>query len=199
MRSPAPRSRREARLLRAPQGEPPRKACNSRVNRSGPHGALSSRTSDLVRLNLSKPLPRTARHACSTVAEGAAPLSHCPVESSPDLGPPGRRGYLPRHTNAVGHAPSYLAGWGRALTAARPLGANLDWPPPPPACRRRRWPVQRRPAATATTGPPGLGDPLTTLCGRWGAAAGHSAKDGPFEHDERRSAAKRPKWDQLLC
>ena len=75
----------------------------------------------------------------------------------------------------------------------------MDWPPPPPACRRRRWPVQRRPAATATTGPPGLGDPLTTLCGRWGAAAGHSAKDGPFEHDERRSAAKRPKWDQLLC
>ncbi len=117
----------------------------------------------------------------------------CPLlERGPDLGPPGQRGYLPRHTNAVEHAPSYHAGWGRALTAARPLGADLDWPPEMAGSAQPA-------AAEAAAGPPGHGDPLTTLCGRWGAAAGHSAKDGPFEHDERRSAAKRPKWDQLLC
>ena len=31
------------------------------------------------------------------------------------------------------HAPTYLAGWGWAFTAARPLEANLDSPRPPPA------------------------------------------------------------------
>ena len=148
----------------------------------------SSRTSDLSRQLLaysshfpellSALTPRTPWAPPHPVSEATGFLVSPPRER-PDLGPPERREYLPRHTIAVGHAPAYHASRGWALTAARPLGTNLG-PPPVTADVQGRFSAARR--CRSCSRPAGARrSPHHAMRPLGSGRGGTPAKDGPVK------------------